>query len=47
MAATEFPPFPEDLPTPALEIIDYELLKARDPIEVERFWQAGTNYGFW
>ncbi|EMD39591.1 hypothetical protein CERSUDRAFT_111901 [Gelatoporia subvermispora B] len=41
------PPFPEDLPTAPLLIIDYELLKIGDEAEKERLWKAATELGFW
>ncbi|KAJ7626860.1 Clavaminate synthase-like protein [Roridomyces roridus] len=43
----QHPPFPEDVPTCPLFVIDYELIKARDEREMERLWDAGTTLGFW
>lgn len=41
------PPFPDDVPTHPLLIVDYELLKAGDANEIEKFWTAATTLGFW
>lgn len=46
-AGTAFPPFPNDVPTHPLFVIDYELIKARDQSEINRLWEAGTKLGFW
>ncbi|KAF8218784.1 Clavaminate synthase-like protein [Tricholoma matsutake] len=47
MPSTTFPPFPDNVPTHPLLVIDYELIKAGDQGEIDRLWQAGTNLGFW
>ncbi|KAH9486019.1 2-oxoglutarate-dependent dioxygenase [Psilocybe cubensis] len=47
MPALAYPPFPDDVPTHPLLVIDYELIKARDAGEIERLWEAGTKLGFW
>lgn len=47
MSYTDFPAFPEDIPTHPLLVIDYELIKARDPTEIDRLWDAATKLGFW
>jgi isopenicillin N synthase-like dioxygenase len=47
MPALVFPPFPDDVPTHPLLIIDYELLKKRDEGEIDRLWDASTKLGFW
>lgn len=47
MPATAFPPFPVDVLTHPLLVIDYELIKARDHKEIDRLWEAGTQLGFW
>ena len=44
---TTFPPFPEDVPTHPLLIIDYELVKAGNEAEIDKFWNAATTLGFW
>ncbi|KIJ11365.1 hypothetical protein PAXINDRAFT_171811, partial [Paxillus involutus ATCC 200175] len=41
------PPFPTDVRTHPLLIIDFELIKAGDPVETERLWDAATTLGFW
>ena len=43
----DFPPFPEGIPTHPLLIVDYELIKQRDPSEVDKLWGAATKLGFW
>ncbi|KAJ6609556.1 hypothetical protein B0H10DRAFT_2063844 [Mycena sp. CBHHK59/15] len=45
--STAFPPFPDDIPTHPLLVIDYELIKAGDAAEIDRLWTAGTQLGFW
>jgi len=47
LPALTFPPFPDDVPTHPLLIIDYELIKARDSHEIDRLWEASTKLGFW
>jgi len=47
MPTVEFPPFPSDVPTHPLLIIDYELIKKRDKSEIDRLWEAATKLGFW
>jgi hypothetical protein len=47
MPSITFPPFPDDVATHPLLIIDYNLIKARDEGEIDRLWQAGTKLGFW
>ncbi|KAF8079383.1 Clavaminate synthase-like protein [Lyophyllum atratum] len=47
MPALTLPPFPEDVPTHPLLVIDYELIKARDQNEIDRLWEAATKLGFW
>ncbi|KAI9059088.1 Clavaminate synthase-like protein [Trametes sanguinea] len=44
---TAFPPFPENVPTHPLLIIDYQLLRAGDEPEISRLWKAATELGFW
>ncbi|KAF8621734.1 hypothetical protein AX15_007534 [Amanita polypyramis BW_CC] len=41
-------PFPDDVPTLPTEglVFDFELLKARDKAEVDRFWDASKKLGF-
>ncbi|KIJ11356.1 hypothetical protein PAXINDRAFT_84650 [Paxillus involutus ATCC 200175] len=47
MPGTTLPAFPTDVPTHPLLIIDFELIKAGDPVEIERLWEAATTLGFW
>ncbi|KAI0640625.1 Clavaminate synthase-like protein [Trametes meyenii] len=44
---TTYPPFPEDVSTHPLLIVDYELVKHGDEDEMEKLWQAATKLGFW
>ncbi|KAF9225086.1 Clavaminate synthase-like protein [Gyrodon lividus] len=47
MPGTTLPPFPTDVPTHPLLVIDFELIKAGDPVEIDRLWEAATTLGFW
>ncbi|EJD06909.1 Clavaminate synthase-like protein [Fomitiporia mediterranea MF3/22] len=47
MPGITLPPFPENIPTHPLLVIDYELLKAGDSAEAEKLWKAATELGFW
>ena len=47
MPGLNLPPFPDDVPTVDLTVIDYSLLKAGDETETEKLWQAATVQGFW
>ncbi|KAF8884276.1 Clavaminate synthase-like protein [Gymnopilus junonius] len=47
MTVDTFPAWPEDVPTHPLLIIDYRLLRKKDPSEVDRLWEAATTLGFW
>ncbi|KAI9466615.1 Clavaminate synthase-like protein [Lactarius psammicola] len=47
MSDTALPPFPDDVPTVPLLIIDYALLQAGDEHEIDCLWQAATELGFW
>ncbi|KAI0953973.1 hypothetical protein AcW1_006719 [Taiwanofungus camphoratus] len=42
-----FPPFPEDVPTHPLLVVDYGLIKAGDGDEMNKLWKAATELGFW
>lgn len=44
---TDYPPFPEDVPTHPLLVIDYELIKKSDSNEIDKLWEAATKLGFW
>ena len=41
------PPFPEDVPTHPLLVVDYQKLLEDDAAEIEKFWHASTTLGFW
>ncbi|KAL4063824.1 hypothetical protein J3A83DRAFT_4285270 [Scleroderma citrinum] len=41
------PPFPSDVPTHPLLVIDYVLIKVGDQAEIERLWEAASTVGFW
>ncbi|EMD41162.1 hypothetical protein CERSUDRAFT_121703, partial [Gelatoporia subvermispora B] len=41
------PPFPTDVPTHPLLIVDYELIKLGDQDEIDKLWKAATQLGFW
>ena len=47
MPGLTLPPFPDDIPTHPLLVVDYELLKAGDSDEIEKLWKASTELGFW
>ncbi|KAI0090369.1 hypothetical protein BDY19DRAFT_939884 [Irpex rosettiformis] len=47
MPALTLPPFPDDVPTHDLLVIDYELVKNGDKGETDRLWEAATRLGFW
>ena len=47
MPGLTLPPFPEDVPTHSLLVIDYELIKKHDEGEIDRLWHAATDLGFW
>ncbi|KAJ3992789.1 Clavaminate synthase-like protein [Lentinula boryana] len=40
------PPFPEDVPTHPLEVINYKLLLGKDQAEIQKFWTACKTLGF-
>ena len=47
MSETKLPPFPDDVPKHPLLIVDYKLVRAGDPAEIDRLWEAATKLGFW
>jgi len=47
MPGLALPPFPDNLPTHPLLVIDYELIKAGDEQECNKLWKAATGLGFW
>lgn len=47
MPALTLPPFPDDVKTHPLLVIDYELIKNGDQNEIDTLWKAATSLGFW
>lgn len=47
MPGLTLPPFPDNIPTHPLLVVDYELLKAGDSDEIDKLWKAATDLGFW
>jgi len=47
MPGVNLPPFPDNVPTHPLLVIDYELIKKGDSNEISRLWKAATELGFW
>ncbi|TFY79806.1 hypothetical protein EWM64_g4206 [Hericium alpestre] len=47
MPGIAHPPFPDDVPTVPLIVVDYALIKAGDQQEIDRLWKAATELGFW
>lgn len=47
MPVPVLPPFPTDVHTHPLLVIDYALVKVNDKQEIERLWKAATSLGFW
>lgn len=47
MPAVTLPPFPENIQTHPLLVIDYALIKQGDQEEIDRLWEAATKLGFW
>jgi len=41
------PPFPNNVPTHPLLVIDYQRIRNGDPAEIETLWKAATQLGFW
>ncbi|KAG7092079.1 hypothetical protein E1B28_008458 [Marasmius oreades] len=46
MPVPQLPPFPADVHTHPLLVIDYDLLEAGNQQEIDRLWDAATNLGF-
>jgi hypothetical protein len=46
-AHSSLPPFPEDVPTHPLLVVDYQLMKQGDQQEIDKLWEAATKLGFW
>ncbi|KAL5495796.1 hypothetical protein ACEPAI_1260 [Sanghuangporus weigelae] len=47
MPGLALPPFPDDIPTHPLLVVDFELIKNRDSQEIDKLWKAATELGFW
>ncbi|KAI6026642.1 hypothetical protein BKA83DRAFT_95040 [Pisolithus microcarpus] len=47
MPSIALPTFPDDAPIHSLPTIDFELVKADNPAEIDRLWQAAVTLGFW
>ncbi|KAL5503986.1 hypothetical protein ACEPAH_8058 [Sanghuangporus vaninii] len=47
MPGLTLPPFPENLPTHPLLVVDYGLVKSGDAQEIDKLWKASTELGFW
>ncbi|OBZ65453.1 hypothetical protein A0H81_14575 [Grifola frondosa] len=47
MPGLTLPPFPDDVPTHPLRVVDYQLIKSRDNDEIDKLWRAATELGFW
>ncbi|KAL0952183.1 hypothetical protein HGRIS_008795 [Hohenbuehelia grisea] len=47
MESPSHPPFPDDIPTHPLVVVDYARIVAEDVAEVDKLWEAATNLGFW
>ncbi|TBU57812.1 Clavaminate synthase-like protein [Dichomitus squalens] len=43
---TTYPPFPEDIPTCPLIVVDYQLVRAGNEEEINKLWKAATELGF-
>ncbi|KZT10019.1 Clavaminate synthase-like protein [Laetiporus sulphureus 93-53] len=41
------PPFPDDVPTHPLPVVDYARIRAGDETERDKLWNAATQLGFW
>ncbi|OBZ65458.1 1-aminocyclopropane-1-carboxylate oxidase, partial [Grifola frondosa] len=41
------PPFPQDIPTHPLLVVDYHLISSGDVDEINKLWKAATELGFW
>ncbi|EGN93563.1 hypothetical protein SERLA73DRAFT_189262 [Serpula lacrymans var. lacrymans S7.3] len=47
MPGTTLPPFPDDVLTHPLLVVDYQLIKEGNQQEIETLWKAATSLGFW
>lgn len=46
-ALTSLAPFPDDVPTHPLLVVDFALIQSQDPDELDKLWKAATQMGFW
>ncbi|KAI0751881.1 Clavaminate synthase-like protein [Daedaleopsis nitida] len=44
---TALPPFPDDVPTHPLLVVDFQLIRAGHEKEIDKLWKAATGLGFW
>ncbi|KAI5116024.1 hypothetical protein M0805_002261 [Coniferiporia weirii] len=47
MSGTALPPFPDDVHTHPLLVVDYALVSLGDTKEIDKIWKAATELGFW
>ncbi|EJD06945.1 Clavaminate synthase-like protein [Fomitiporia mediterranea MF3/22] len=47
MPGAALPPFPDNIKTHPLLVIDYALVKIGSKDEIDRLWEAATHLGFW
>lgn len=47
MPGLTLPPFPDNVPTHPLLIIDFNRVKTGDEKEIDSLWEAATGLGFW
>lgn len=47
MPGLALPPFPDNVLTHPLLVVDYELIKAGNSQEIDKLWKAATELGFW
>ncbi|KAI0763165.1 hypothetical protein BC629DRAFT_981716 [Irpex lacteus] len=47
MPGVTYPPFPDNVPTHPLLVIDYGLINVGDKQEINCLWEAATTLGFW
>ncbi|EGN93565.1 hypothetical protein SERLA73DRAFT_189266 [Serpula lacrymans var. lacrymans S7.3] len=47
MPGATLPPFPDNVPTHPLLVVDYQLLKEGQQQEIDTLWEAATTLGFW
>ena len=40
-------PFPDNVPTHPLLVVDYALIQQNNAEELDKLWKAATELGFW